>query len=76
MSNRVNHPSHYNQGKFECIDVMIETFGEQAVKDFCLLNAFKYVWRTNEKNGIEDAKKAIWYLNKLVDLEELEVEDR
>lgn len=67
---RVNHPSHYNQGKYECIDVMVETFGKEAVQNFCLLNAFKYIWRTNEKNGMEDVKKATWYLNKLVDLEE------
>lgn len=73
MDNRVNHPCHYNQGKYECIDVMEEVFGEQAVKHFCMLNAFKYIWRANEKNGIEDVSKAVWYLNRLVDME---VEDR
>lgn len=65
----VNHPSHYNQGKYECVDVMVETFGKEAAKNFCLLNAFKYVWRTGEKNGKEDIKKAIWYLNKILELE-------
>ena len=65
----VNHPSHYNQGKYECIDVMVETFGKEATKHFCLLNAFKYVWRTGEKNGAEDVKKAIWYLDKFLELE-------
>lgn len=65
----VNHPSHYNQGKYECIDVMVETFGKEAAKNFCLLNAFKYIWRTGEKNGSEDVKKAIWYLNKFLELE-------
>lgn len=68
-SDNVNHPSHYNQGKFECIDVMVETFGKEAAKNFCLLNAFKYIWRTGEKNGAEDVKKAIWYLNKFLELE-------
>ena len=67
-SEAVNHPSHYNQGKFECIDVMLETFGREATKNFCLLNAFKYVWRTGEKNGKEDIEKAIWYLNKYLEL--------
>lgn len=66
---KVNHPSHYNQGNYECIDVMIETFGKEATMDFCLLNAFKYIWRTGEKNGIEDIKKAIWYLSKYVELD-------
>jgi hypothetical protein len=65
----VDHPSHYNQGKYECIDVMVETFGKDATKNFCLLNAFKYVWRTGEKNGIEDIEKTVWYLEKYLELE-------
>lgn len=66
----VNAPPHYCTGKFECIDVMTEIFGVKAVQDFCLCNAFKYLYRTNRKNGIEDIKKAQWYLNKFVELEE------
>lgn len=66
----VNHPSHYETGKFECIDVMVETQGVEAVKDFCRCNAFKYLYRAKRKNGIEDYKKAIWYLNKLIELED------
>lgn len=65
----VNHPKHYT-GKYECIDVMTELFGVDAVKNFCACNAFKYIWRFREKNGIEDVKKADWYLNKLIELEE------
>lgn len=65
----VNHPSHY-AGKFECIDVMLETQGIFAVRAFCLCNAFKYLYRHNKKNGLEDIKKAIWYLEKVVELEE------
>ena len=68
MNDVVNHPSHYETGKFECIDVMQETQGVSAVKDFCLCNAFKYLYRCKRKNGLEDIKKAIWYLNKLVEL--------
>ena len=66
----VNHPAHYNQGKYECIDVMAETFGKEATQNFCLLNVFKYVWRTGEKNGAEDVKKARWYLDKYLELED------
>lgn len=65
----VNHPKHYETGKFECIDVMVETQGVEAVKNFCICNAFKYVYRHKYKNGVEDVKKAIWYLNKFVELE-------
>lgn len=70
MSDNVNHPSHYETGKFECIDVMLETQGKTAVLDFCMCNAFKYLYRHKYKNGTEDIKKAIWYLNKYIELEE------
>jgi hypothetical protein len=43
MTDNVNHPSHYETGKFECIDVMREAIGEDKVKGFCLCNAFKYI---------------------------------
>ena len=64
----INHPNRYAGGKFECIDVMLDVFGADAVKHFCILNAFKYVWRAEKKNGVEDIKKAIWYLNKYIEL--------
>lgn len=60
----VDHPSHYKAGKYECIDVMEDTFGAEAVKSFCILNAFKYIYRADSKGGDEDIKKARWYLNR------------
>ncbi len=71
MPDLVNHPPHYESGKYECIDVMQEAIGSQATKDFCLCNAFKYVYRCNHKHSspVEDVKKAIWYLNKYIELE-------
>ena len=69
-NDNVNHPSHYETGNFECIDVMIETQGKEAVMDFCVCNAFKYIYRHNNKNGIEDIKKAKWYLDKYIELSE------
>lgn len=60
--NNVVHPNHYNSGKYECIEVMREVFGEEAVKLFCAMNAFKYLWRYNKKNGEEDVAKAYNYL--------------
>lgn len=68
INDNVNHPAHYETGKFECFDVMIETQGTGAVKGFCICNAFKYLYRHSYKNGNEDIKKAIWYLNKYLEL--------
>ena len=60
----VTNPAHYVTGKFECIDVMTEVFGAEAVSTWCKINAFKYLYRCDRKNGEEDLKKAQWYLNK------------
>ena len=67
----VNHPAHYESGKYECIDVMTEALGEEATKGFCLCNAFKYIYRCKRKHDapIEDVQKALWYLKKFLELE-------
>ena len=66
----VSRPAHYTKTSIECIDAMIETQGKEAVRCYCVCNAFKYLWRHNSKNGDEDIKKANWYLNKAVELME------
>ena len=66
-SDNVNHPEHY-QGKNECIDVMVAMFGVDAVKHFCMCNAYKYRFRAQAKNGAEDIEKAEWYESKLIEL--------
>lgn len=63
----VDHPAHY-QGKNECIDVMLAMFGVEAVKHFCMCNAYKYRFRADKKNGAEDISKAEWYESKLIEL--------
>lgn len=64
----VNHPAHYNDGQIECIDAMIDAFGNREVMSFCKINAFKYIWRAEHKGGVKDIKKAAWYLNKYIEL--------
>lgn len=65
----VNHPSHYESScSLECIDVMEAVLGDMAVYDFCLCNAFKYLWRYKHKNGEEDIRKAEWYINRAMKL--------
>jgi hypothetical protein len=56
----VNHPSHYQSGGLEAIDV-IEAFG----LGFCLGNTAKYILRAGRKgDAVEDLKKARWYLDR------------
>ena len=67
--NMVDHPPHYETGKFECINVMCEAIGVEEVKAFCMCNAFKYIYRCKKKeNCYQDVEKAVWYLNKYLDL--------
>lgn len=63
----VNHPNHYNQGKVECIDALESaTIGKSGIEAVCVANVIKYLWRYEEKNGLEDVKKAQFYLNRLL----------
>ena len=57
------NPDHYkNSTSLECIEAMQISFGRGTVLDFCLCNAFKYIWRWKNKNGEEDLNKANWYI--------------
>ena len=68
----VNHPSHYTQGGIECIDALkAATVSKTGIEAVCTANVIKYLWRYEEKNGIEDVKKARWYIDRLIkELEE------
>jgi hypothetical protein len=71
MADAVNHPAHYAQGGIECIDAL-ESLG--IGKDFCRGNAIKYLWRLNHKDDtLQDARKAQWYVNRLIAILEREV---
>ena len=65
----VNSPAHYNQAGIECIDAMqamVEGADVQPHASYCWQNSFKYLWRWPYKNGVEDLKKARWYLDRLI----------
>lgn len=64
----VNHPPHYTTGGIECIDAMVSAFGAREVSNYCICNAFKYIFRHERKNGEEDIAKAEWYLAKYREL--------
>jgi hypothetical protein len=63
----VNHPPHYNKAGIETIDaIMAATDGGSEY--YLQGNILKYVWRYRYKNGVEDLEKALWYLNKLIEI--------
>lgn len=65
----IHSPKHYNQGSIECIDAMISAFGNDAVRDFCKINAFKYIWRLGHKDEeAQEIGKIKWYLDKYLEL--------
>ena len=65
-NDNVNRPSHYTQGKVECIDAIESaTTGLVGIIAVCVANVIKYVWRFALKNGVEDLDKADYYLQKL-----------
>ncbi len=66
IMDNVNHLEHY-QGRHECIDEMIALFGIEAVKAFCKCSVYKY----RCKNGEEYIDKAGWYMDKLMELENI-----
>lgn len=67
-TSNVDHPLHYcsDPSGVECIDIIKH-------RDFCIGNAIKYLWRAGLKGNkkdthIEDLQKAIWYINKEIEL--------
>lgn len=61
----VNRPAHYTSGGIECIDCIKAALGENFI-GFLIGNVFKYCYRYRNKNGLEDLKKAAWYLNRAI----------
>ena len=63
----VNHPAHYNKAGIETIDAL-QAMLTDGFDYYLQGNIVKYLWRYRYKNGIEDLKKAQWYLNKLIEV--------
>ena len=65
MEDMVNSPAHYNKAGIETIDAIQAMTGD-GFEFYLQGNIMKYLWRYRYKNGVEDLKKAEWYLNKLI----------
>ena len=68
MNDPVNHPSHYTSGSVECIDAITAALAchTNPVAAWLTGQVIKYLWRWPMKNGVEDLKKARWYLDRLI----------
>ncbi|SVD13596.1 uncharacterized protein METZ01_LOCUS366450 [marine metagenome] len=64
--NNINSPSHYNQGRIECIDAIEAMLSIEEYIGYLRGNSAKYRWRFRYKNGVEDLKKAEWYEKRLI----------
>lgn len=62
----VNHPSHYTQGAVECIDALKASMTKEEFIGYLKGCQMKYVWRYRMKGGVEDLRKARWYLDRLI----------
>ena len=71
MSN-VEHPKHYQLSiNLEVLDIIQIVISNKKMKNedsFYLGNVIKYLFRAEKKNGLEDYKKAFYYLNKIEDI--------
>ena len=66
MSDSVNHPSHYTDGKIEVIEYI-----EDKGFNYHLGNAIKYISRAGKKDKsktAEDLRKAVWYIERYISI--------
>lgn len=70
MNDAVERPAHYCKGPVECIDAIKSSMTKEAFAGFCKGNVMKYVFRYEDKNGVEDLKKAQVYLGWMIEAEE------
>jgi hypothetical protein len=63
----INHPTHYVTGGIETIDFMKAKLSREGFEGYLAGNVLKYISRYRQKNGVEDLKKARWYLDRLIE---------
>ena len=62
----VNHPAHYNAGKIEVSALQEDQLSPEEYRGYIKGQVIKYITRERHKNGLEDLKKARWYLDRLI----------
>jgi hypothetical protein len=69
----VNSPAHYGNGSIECIEYIEDFLTTEEYIGYLRGNIAKYLHRFRYKNGIEDLRKAEWYLNRLSEVMEVQL---
>ena len=65
MTDNIN-PDHYKDSEIECIDAIESSMSKESYKGYLKGSIIKYIWRYENKNGVEDLKKARWFLARLI----------
>jgi hypothetical protein len=71
QADQVNHPPHYiDGGGIECIEAIEAQLTNDEYRGYLKGNIVKYIWRERMKGSTESLKKARWYLDRLIQLDE------
>ena len=66
-NDNINHPLRYTKGNIECIDaIKAATVGKTGIEAVDVGHVIRYLWRYEEKDGLESVKKAEWYIKHLI----------
>lgn len=63
----INHPPHYTAGEIECITALKSALTFDEFRGFCKGSVIQYLWRERHKGVLDDARKAAWYCQRLVE---------
>jgi len=76
MKDKIN-PPHYQRNGMECIDAIEAAVQNRSgAEAYATGTAIKYLWRWKEKGGLDDLKKAKWFIQRMIDhLEEIEYQE-
>ena len=67
----INHPPHYTDGVIECIEAIEAQLTVEEYRGYLKGNCAKYIWRERHKGGTESLMKARFFLDRLVELEDI-----
>ena len=66
IENNVDHPGHYKLGSIEVITIIEDQLTDEEFRGYIKGQILKYILRERGKGGLEDLKKANWYLRRLI----------